>query len=58
MAIRGDNSDSFFRNEMTCADNTCKNESAVMNDLVNYAHNFTQAVDVSNFISFLSYPMK
>ncbi len=41
----------FFRNQMTCADNTCKNESAVKNDLVNYTHNFTQAVDVSYFLS-------
>ncbi len=57
MAIRGDNIDRFFfRNKMTCAHNTCKNESAVKNDLVNYTHNFTQAVDVSYFFFFLKLP--
>ncbi len=32
---------------MVCVDNTCKNEAAVKDDVVNYTYNFTQNVYVS-----------
>ncbi len=34
---------------MDCAGNTCKNETAVKEDTVNFTYNFTQTVSVSEF---------
>ncbi len=33
---------------MACVENTCKNETAVKGDIVNYTYNFTQNVNVSD----------
>ncbi len=36
----------MFRKRMDCVGNTCKNETAVKDDMVTFSYNFTQTVNV------------
>ncbi len=43
---------------MVCVDSTCKNETAVKDDVVNFTFNFTQNVNVSDLSILKKYLMR